>query len=425
MSSFAQTMNSEKLDQLMDLLAEKDKAMGSLSLFHEGKEIYQKTIGYADLDAKRVADASTQYRIGSITKSFTATVIMQLVDEGKLNLDTPLSTYFPKLPNAKKITIHHLLGHRSGLYNFTNAEDYMSWEHIPQTKKSFVKLFIKNGTVFQPDEKSEYSNTNYVLLTFIAEEVEQKDFGTILKKRIFDPCQLKNTQYGWEEKASLKEALSYSKLSDWEFDSPTHYTVPAGAGAILSTATDINQFYNALFTGKLVSENALKQMQTIEDGLGLGLFSFPFYNKTAYGHTGGIDAYRSMAGYFGEDKLAIAYVGNGIDYPINDIMIAALSCFYDKDFELPNFKPALELTEEDLQPYLGTYSSPTFPLKVMITKEGTTLIGQATGQSSFPLTAFAPHQFQFQPAQLELEFKPKENTMILRQGGGEYTLTKE
>ena len=111
--------------------------------------------------------------------------------------------------------------------------------------------------------------------------------------------------------------------------------------------------------------------------------------------------------------------------PMNDILIGALSIYFGKDYTLPDFKPSLELKGEDLDQYLGVYSSSSFPLKITISKKDNVLIGQATGQSSFPLEAFELHKFRFDQAMLKLEFILDENKMILKQAGGEFEFTKE
>src|SRR5690606_31512331 len=117
--SHAQTPNIKLLDSLFQYIEANDKNMGSVSVYKDGKEIYQKTIGYASISDQVKANAKTKYRIGSVSKTFTAAIIMQLVDQGKLTLDTRLKQFFPQIPNAEKITIEHLLRHESGLFNFT------------------------------------------------------------------------------------------------------------------------------------------------------------------------------------------------------------------------------------------------------------------------------------------------------------------
>ena len=417
--------NQAKMDSLFTKIDQEKQGMGSIAITKNGEPVYQRAFGYADVAENIPADATTVYRIGSISKTFTSSIMMQLVEEGKITLATKLSEYFPQVPNADKITIEQMLRHRSGLFNFTSAEDYTEWMEEPKSKEELIQKMVDNGTVFEPDEKAEYSNTNYVLLSYIAEKIDGKEFTDILKERITEPLQLEHTYYGGIINSEENEARSYTLQDEWQMATETDMSVPAGAGAIVSNPTDLTTFFNALFAGKVVSESSLKEMTKLVDDIGLGLFQIPFYDKRAFGHNGGIDGFQSSAGYFPSDSVAIAYTTNGVGMGMNDILIGALSIYFGKDYQLPEFKPGPKLTSEDLDVYLGVYSSPTFPLKVTIAKEGTTLIGQATGQPSFALKAYEIDKFKFDPAQLKLEFIPEEDKMILRQGGGEFELTKE
>lgn len=421
----AQTLNTKKLDNLFSRIEAKEKGMGTVSIFKDGKEVYTRSIGFANVEDKVKAQADTRYRIGSITKTFTATLIMQLNETGQLDLQTTLSDFFPELPNAKKITIKQLLGHRSGLYNFTNAEDYLDWDTESKSQEDLIKLIIKNGTVFEPGEKGEYSNTNYVLLTWIAEKVSGKKFEDLLHEKITKPLGLKHTKYGGTIEDKNNNAHSYTNFKDWERSEITDMSIPLGAGAIASTAKDINTFFHALFNEKIISKSSLEQMMTIEEGYGLGLFKFPFNGKYAYGHTGGIDAFQSNAGYFPEENMVFTYLSNGVVAPMNDIAIGILSIYFGNDYEIPEFPDAYPVTSEELDAYLGTYSTPSFPLKIMITKKENILIAQATGQASFNLVAYDKHKFSFDGAGIKMEFVPEENKLNFSQGVGKFSMTKE
>ncbi|GJM33611.1 MAG: D-Ala-D-Ala carboxypeptidase [Saprospiraceae bacterium] len=421
----AQTFDNAKMDSFFAKIGANDKGMGSISIFKKGHEVYQNAFGFSDVENKFPASAITKYRIGSISKTFTATIIMQLVEEKKLSLNTKLAEFYPEIPNAKEITIEQLLRHRSGLYNFTNSKEYVNWMEEPHTQQDLLNRVMENEPVFEPNEKAEYSNTNYVLLSFIAEKLEDKYFSTILEDRISTPCQLSNTYYGDKINPLKNEALSYTRLQNWELATETDMSVPLGAGAVVSNPTDLNSFYTQLFTGTLISDKSLSEMKKIVDGFGIGMFQLPFYEKKAFGHTGGIDGFQSMAAYFPEDSIAIAYTTNGVVMPMNDIMIGALSIYFGNEYTLPEFKPTLELKSEELDQYLGVYSSPSLPIDITITKEGNVLMGQGTGQPKFPLEAYELHQFKFDQAMLKMEFLPKENKMILRQGGGEFEFSKK
>ena len=417
--------NRSKLDSLFEKIEINQKDMGSISIFRHGREVYQKSFGYADVEDHIPAMAKTKYRIGSISKTFTASIIMQMVQENKLTLDTKLSKFFPQIPNADSITIEELLRHRSGLYNFTSNPDYTEWMEQPVTREEMIRKFIENGTVFNPDEKMQYSNTNYVLLGFIAEDIDHAKLGDILQKRIAKPLNLKDTYYGGKIDPTNNEAFSYKYQDGWTLTTETDMSVPGGAGAVVSTPSDLNKFFNALFAGKVVSEKSLGEMKKMVGGYGLGLFRMPFYGRSAYGHNGGIDGFQSNAAYFPDDTVSVALTCNGVVMAMNDMLIGALSIYFGKEYTLPDFTPALKLNSEDLDKYLGVYSSRDIPLQITITKRDNVLVGQATGQSSFEMEAYDTDKFRFEPAGLKMEFTPSENKMKLIQGGREFNYTKE
>ncbi len=420
----AQSFNLAKMDSLFALIDKNDKGMGSLSLFQDGKEVYQKTIGYSDFENNILSTATTKYRIGSVSKTFTSVIIQQMAEENKITLNTLLSVFFPQIVNSNKITIEHLLRHRSGIHNFTDDPEYTTYMTNPKTKEELLELFTALPSDFNPDEKFSYSNTGYVLLTMIAEKVDKKSFGKILEERIVSPLKLKNTYYGSKINPANKEAFSYNKLEFWEKSPETDLSIPMGAGAIVSTPTDLNIFFNSLFSGKLISSSSLETMTSLKDGFGLGIFSIPFYEKKAFGHTGGIDAFRTTAAFFPDDNFSVAYISNGAVMIPNEILLGVLNIYYGRDYALPDFK-TLILSSEDLNKFLGTYGSPTFPLKITISKKENVLIAQATGQPSFPLDAYEENKFKFDGAGIKIEFIPDKQQMILKQSGMTFTLERE
>jgi D-alanyl-D-alanine carboxypeptidase len=423
-STKAQNTYKQKLDSLFTLIESSGKGMGSFSIFEQGKEVYRTSYGYADVEQKIKANEKVRYRIGSVSKTFTAAIILQMADEGKLNLEDKLSKYFPQVPNSSAISIEQLLMHRSGIQNFTNTPDYAEWMQKPIKKQTLVNKICSYEPGFKPGENFEYSNSNYVLLSYIAEKIDGKTFAEILQGRIAKPLALKDTYYGKQKKNKV-EAKSYVKVKNWELATVTDFTVPVGAGAIVSTPTDLNVFLSNLLNGKVISAQALTSMKKMTDGYGLGIFQMPFHDKFAFGHNGGIDGFHSMAAHFPDENVSIAFNSNGIVMPMNDILIGALSIYFGKEYNLPQFKDAMVVTVEQLSAYLGTYSSPTFPLKITISQQDNVLIAQGTGQPSFPLEAVDLNVFRFEQVGLELEFFPETQKLLLKQGGGKFELSRE
>lgn len=425
-TAHSEPFNKAKLDSLFDVLAAKNKAMGSIAISKNGNILYSRAIGYKQISdkEKQPSNTATKYRIGSITKMFTATMIFQLIDEEKIKLTTPIATYFPKLPNAGKITIGNLLNHRSGLHNFTNDEDYMTWMTSPKTHDEMVDIISKKPVDFEPNEKASYSNSNYVLLGYVIENITKQTYSKALQERITSKIGLSDTYVGGKINLTHNECFSYAILGDWELQPETDMSIPGGAGAIISTPTDLTKFIEALFTKKLMSEKSFSQMKTITDSYGMGIFSIPFNTRKAYGHNGGIDGFASILGYFPEDSVAISYISNGQAYPMNDILIGALSIYFDMDYSIPTFT-VIAVKSEELDKYVGVYSSPQFPLKITIAKDGGKLTGQATGQPSFPLEATEKDKFEFQQAGIVIEFNTAKSELTLKQGGRNFVLKKE
>jgi len=330
--------NVEKLDSLFNIINSNELAMGSISIFSNGEEVYQRSMGYSNLEKASEANASTKYRIGSITKTFTAVVIMQLIEEGKLEMSTLLMEFFPQIPNADKITVQHLLRHQSGLYNITDDEDFRTWMLKPQSREEMLSRIKKNGIDFEPGERSEYSNTNYLLLTYIAEDIEDKRYADIVKERIIDKLNLPNTFYGGKIDPEDNQAVSYVKSENgWDLALETDMSVPVGAGALVSTPEDLNTFFYNLFEGNLVSENSLQTMKITNDGTGIGLMKLPLPEIEVYGHGGGIDGFSSIVVHFPKEKISAAYTANGSDYPMINLLLDLINIVLGQEYELPNF----------------------------------------------------------------------------------------
>ncbi len=422
----AQSINKPKLDSLFSLLAEKNKAMGSVAISKNGKVLYSNAIGYSSISERenKPATTKTKYRIGSISKMFTAVMIFQLIEEKKIKLNETLDTYFPGIPNAKKITISNLLNHRSGIHNFTDDEEYANYMTLPKTEDEMLAIISKNKPDFEPNEKASYSNSNYVILGYIIEMITKKPYATNLTERITSKIGLTDTYYGGKTNIANNESYSYTYTNQWDIEPETDMSIPGGAGAIVSTPIDLTKFIEALFSYKLVSTESLSRMKTMTDNYGMGMFQMPFYTRKGYGHNGGIDGFGSTVGYFPEDTLAIAYCTNGQVYGINDILIGVLSIYFNTEYTLPIFS-TIQIKPEELDNYTGTYSSPELQISISVTKNGSTLMAQATGQPAFPLEATAPGIFSFGRAGIVLEFNTSDSEMTLKQGGGSFVFKKD
>jgi D-alanyl-D-alanine carboxypeptidase len=429
----AQTLDKAKLDQFFDRLAEKNKAMGSLVITKDGNVIYSRAIGYSQINGteKKPLTATNGFRIGSITKMFTAAMILQLAEEGKLKLTDTLDKFFPQVPNAKKITIEQILWHRSGIPNVKREQNAQgNVNTIPVTKDEMLALIVKATPDFEPDTKRSYSNSGYQVLGLILEKVTGKSYGEALRTRITSKIGLANTYLATGNiDASRNEALTYMNFGDgWKPVAETHPSILFSAGAIVSTPHDLAKFIKALFDGKIVSKENLDQMKTIRDGEGAGMEAMTFAGKTFYGHTGGADNYGAVLAYLPEEKLAVAYTTNAKVYPVADIIKGIVDIYYNQPFQIPAFE-SVAVSPEVLDKYVGVYSTADAPVKFTITRNGATLYAQPPGAgAAVPLEATAQDKFKLDngtAAGIVFEFDTAKNQMMIKRGGGQRVFTKE
>ena len=191
LKSFAQT-RYDKLDEYLTFITKEQKFMGSVALTEHGKVVFSKNYGYENLDKNIVANANTQYKIGSITKTFTAVLIMRLIEEQRLTLDTKLSTYYKDITNSDKISINDLLHHTSGIFNYTSDSLFLKTMQKKHSKTNLLNLFSKKSASFEPGTKNEYSNSNYILLGYIIEDITKMSYQHNVETKIINRLKLKN-----------------------------------------------------------------------------------------------------------------------------------------------------------------------------------------------------------------------------------------
>ena len=424
----AQQLNSTKLDSLLDGLAAHKKLMGSLTLARNGQVVYRRAFGVRQVATNTGATPATRYRIGSISKVFTAVLIMQLIDEKKLRLNTPLARFFPQLPNAKIITIDQLLRHRSGLHSYTSDAAYATYLTKPQTPAAMLARIGAAPPDFAPGAKYEYSNSNFVVLGYIVERLTKLPYAQALQQRIVKKAGLTSTSAGGRINPARQEALSYNfGGGGWRLAPETDLSIPGGSGAVASTPTDLTRFLGALFGGKLVSATSLATMQTVRDGYGRGLMALPFGTHASFGHTGTLDGFRAMAAYFPAEHLTLALCTNAQNYVLNDALEGIVAICFDQPYKIPTFAPSTYVpVPADLARYAGTYASTQMPLVITLHHAGNNLRGQATGQQMvLLLEPVRAGVFEFDPAGISIEFDPTKPGFILRQGGESFVFTRK
>lgn len=413
-----------KLDDFINVLYQNNKFMGSVSLSKNGTVIYSKSIGFADIEREIKATAATRYRIGSISKMITASMVFKAAEEGKLDINQSIENYFPDIENAKHIIVGDLLNHRSGIPSFTKDKTFFEYHTEHKSREEMIRLISDYPSNFDPGSMNEYSNSNYYLLSIILEKVYDTSFSELIINKISTPLELQNTYYGGDIKLESNESNSYTLSSTWVKETATHLSIPMGGGSILSTPADLNTFIEALFDEQIISKASIDQMTNIKDNYGMGILPFSHANKNGFGHGGHIDGFHAISIYFPDEKLAISITANALDYNINTMLTSILKCYFNESFEVPAFEQ-VEITSGELEKYVGIYTGEG-PGVFTITRKNNTLYAQLNDGPNDPLKYLGNHTFTNEEVGANFRFDPTKNQLGLEQSGvaDTYSFTK-
>jgi CubicO group peptidase (beta-lactamase class C family) len=348
--SFSQS-KAEKIDQLVSKYNEYGKFNGSVLVSKQGKVIFKKGYGMANMEWDIPNAPNTKHRLGSITKQFTAMLILQLAEDGKLDLHAPISKYLPDYPEktGDVITIHHLLTHTSGIPNYTSFPGFMEDEsRDPYTPEAFVKKFEDKDLDFSPGERFSYSNSGYFLLGVIAEKLSGKSYEVLLHEKIFSPLNMRATGFDNHSDILKNRATGYEKeAGGYKNSKYLDMSIPYAAGSMYSTAEDLYLWDQALYTNKILSKKYMDlyfkpQIQAWGNlqyayGWGVGKVEIGTSKDSIYAiqHGGGINGFNTNILRTPSDKSLIVLLNNTGGAPLNSITKAILGIINNKDYSMP------------------------------------------------------------------------------------------
>lgn len=319
-NAFAQ-QNAKQIDELLRQYYDYGQFNGSVLVAEKGKIIYEKGFGMANMEWAIPNQPDTKFRIGSVTKQFTATLIMQLVEEGKIRLDAKLTDYLTdyRKDTGDRVTIHQLLNHTSGIPSYTGLPTFFSEvSRDPYSPADFVKKFASGDLEFEPGSKFAYNNSGYFLLGAIIEKVTGKSYETVLNERIFKPLGMTNSGYDNHSPLIQKRASGYEKRPAGYINAAyLDMSLPYAAGSMYSTIDDLYKWEQALFEGKILSAESKKLMFTPglgNYGYGLTIADQPI-GKTdqkikIIQHGGGINGFNSLLTRLVDKKQTIILLDN-------------------------------------------------------------------------------------------------------------------
>jgi CubicO group peptidase (beta-lactamase class C family) len=312
---------AQKIDALLKNYYDYGQLNGAVLVAENGKVIYKKGFGMANMEWEIPNQTDTKFRIGSVTKQFTATLIMQLVEEGKIKLDAHITDYLPdyRKDTGDKVTIHQLLNHTSGIPSYTGLPGFFQNDsRDPYNVKDFVKKFASGNLEFEPGSKFNYNNSGYFLLGAIVEQVTGKPYAQVLRERIFDPLGMTETGYDTHDPLIRKRASGYQKSADGYTNAPyLDMLLPYAAGSMYSTVEDLYKWDQALYDNKILSAASKELMfkpGLSNYGYGFGISDRPIGKTTQktkiIQHGGGINGFNSLFTRVVEQKSLIVILDN-------------------------------------------------------------------------------------------------------------------
>lgn len=420
----------EKTSEYMNVAVKVDGFSGTILVARDGKPIVSKGYGMANIELGVPNAPQTVFRLGSVTKQFTAMAIMMLAERGKLSVNDPICKYLADCPAAwQPITVKNLLTHTSGITNYTSFPDFAKTTIMPITPAEMVVILKEKPLEFTPGEKFAYSNSGYFVLGAIIEKVSGKSYADFLQENIFTPLGMKNTGYDNPLQIIKNRAAGYQRV-DGEIINASYMdmSVPFAAGSLYSTTGDLLLWDQALYTEKLVSKKSLDEIFTpFKSGYGYGWGIGKKFDRKEISHGGGIYGFATEISRFPDDKVTVVVLSNIQAAPSGKVADDLAAIVFGAKYEIPQERVEVTVNAKILENYVGQYQ---IALNVVITftVENGKLTGQLNGQPKFSLFPESETRFFSKDVNAQITFAKdasgKITRLTLRQGGSDIPANK-
>ena len=401
--------HEKQFDDLLTDLFPADQPGGVALVAKEGKVMYHKAFGKAHLELDVDMQPDHIFRIGSVTKQFTASAVLKLMEEGKLNLDDELSKFIKDYPtHGHRITIEHLLTHTSGIRSYTSLE---KWDGEARkqdfTPEEMVDYFKYEPMDFAPGEEWRYNNSGYFLLGHIIELITGKSYEEYLTETFFEPLGMDHTFYGNPSRVVPKRVAGYAPSEEGIINSPyLSMTQPYAAGSLLSSVEDLHTWYRAVMEYQVVSKESIEKAHTSyilnngkETGYGYGWILGDIQGSPQVWHGGGINGYLTATNYLVEEEVFVAILSNCNCHSPTDVAIKMAAIAIGKPYDYEK----LDVAEEKLATYAGVYEDEEGGSLYVEVEDGKLLVMQSGGKK-LPWEAYEADKFFREGALGTLEF---------------------
>lgn len=413
------------MDQVVRASADADEFSGAILVARDGEVLLDQGYGFANREWRIANDGDTKFRLGSLSKQFTAVAIMRLNERGLVDLDAPVKTWLPDAPAAwDAVTVRHLLNHTSGVPNFTAFADFAAQKTLPATTASLIARFSGRPLDFQPGEGFAYSNSGYVLLSAIIEAASGQSYADFVTAELFQPLGMTDSGYDDHDAILPRRASGYTLTGSGVANADyVDMSIPMGAGALYSTPHDLLKWEQGLFGGRVLNAASMTALTTpVRNNYAMGLVVSQAEGRTLVWHNGAIEGFNTYMAYDPGDRTAVIVLGNLNGEAPDKLGAALVTLARGGTVTLASERASVALPPETLAAYAGVYElAPTFA--ITITVADGKLMAQATGQQAFALTAEAVDAFFLTAVDARITFTRDEagtvQGLVLHQGGRE------
>src|SRR6266446_4041267 len=418
--------DAARMDQIVQSYVANHQFMGAALVARDSRVLFSKGYGSANLEWDVPNSPSTKFRLGSVTKQFTAASILLLEERGKLDISDPIKKYLSDAPAAwDKITIFHVLTHTAGIPSFTSFPDYAKLEPFATTPADLVARLRDKPLEFEPGEKWNYSNSGYVLLSYLIEKITGDRYEKFVRENIFTPLGMKDSGYDSNSAVIPHRAAGYVFRNNvFENAGFVHMSIPQGAGALYSTTEDLLKWEQGLFGGKVLQAASLEKMiKPFKNDYAFGLQVNTAGARKVIQHGGGIEGFNTELEYYPEDKLTVVVLGNVNGMAPTEIAKKLAALAYGDTVKLPSERKEITLDPKVLSRYVGAYK---LGPGMLITLEGNQLISKLGNQGPVPIfpeseTIFFAKVVDAQIEFLKVDAEGKASQMTLHQNGRDMT----
>lgn len=408
---------AEKVDEYLTAVANSHRFNGTVLIAQKGTVLLQKGYGWRNESAKILNDTNSIYQLGSITKTFTGAVILQLQNEGKLSVSDKLSKYLPDYPNGNQITLNDLFAHTSGIYDYKNflyqqdGPDKLDFTR-PVAKERIMSLFSSKPVTGKPGEDVHYTNSGYFLLGLVIEKLTGKPFETVVRERFITPLRLTQTGFDFINLQNPGKTTGYTfpKDSALVAVSPIDSTAGYAAGGMYSTVGDLYRWARAIQTHQFLSQENWKRAFTpigkTRWSYGWGTNTFKATNDLVF-QNGNLPGFGTYFILFPNEDIVVIALGNVDDASdltsLEPIVRDLVFISFGLPYQIPKNRKSIALKENILSQYVGRYQLD--PKRILaITLENGKLFLQVTGQGKFEIYPESETDFFLKAVEAQLTF---------------------